>query len=150
MRNYNLYPQNPSINRGHWKSVEDNIIKWLRSGKYSDINIEYQARLVYENDKATRPEGMHFLVKFKVGNRIATLKELNEVDGSIEGPIDNDYLPNPSSSKKLSHAKRRLCFEISYFFNDSRLENFFDLPNHQKMILFSNKTFICDLINCGK
>jgi hypothetical protein len=100
MRNYNLYPQNPSINRGHWKSVEDNIIKWLRSGKYSDINIEYQARLVYENPKATRPEGMHFLVKFKVGNRIATLKEVNEVDGSIEGPIDNDYLPNPSSSKK--------------------------------------------------
>jgi hypothetical protein len=100
MRNYNLYPQNPSINRGHWKSVEDTIVKWLRSGKYSDTNIEYQARLVYENERAMRPEGMHFLVKFKVGNRIATLDELNKVDASIEGPIDSDYLPNPSSSKK--------------------------------------------------
>jgi hypothetical protein len=47
-----------------------------------------------------RPEGMHFLVKFKVGNRIATFDELNKVYASIEGPIDNDYLPNPSSSKK--------------------------------------------------
>jgi hypothetical protein len=81
--NEKLYPQNPSINRGHWKSVEDKIVKWLRSGKYSDANIEYQARLVYENDKAMRPEGMHFLVKFKVGNRIATFDELNKVNASI-------------------------------------------------------------------
>jgi hypothetical protein len=30
-----------------------------------------------------RPEGMHFLVKFKVGNKIAAFNELNKVDASI-------------------------------------------------------------------
>jgi hypothetical protein len=31
---------------------------------------------------------------------IATFDELNKVDVSIEGPIDSDYLPIPSSSQK--------------------------------------------------
>jgi hypothetical protein len=52
MRPYNVYPQNPSINSGHWTSVENHISKWLKTGQLNNANIEYQARLVYKNSES--------------------------------------------------------------------------------------------------
>jgi hypothetical protein len=109
MEDFNLYPQNPCINGGFWRSEESFFKRWLNC-KGGNRTIEFQARFIYENDESTRPIEIIFLIKFKIDNRVATTQEvercLGKGDNGLIQPINYEELQNPPPNQKPKPVSR--------------------------------------------
>ncbi|CAF1476938.1 unnamed protein product, partial [Didymodactylos carnosus] len=100
LRLHNVFPQNPSVNRGIWRQeYEAPMHSWVSQG--SCFTVDFQVRFLYEDESTPdRPSSMLVLIKFLHDGRLATTKEVWQVLGgrdSIVEPIIFDQVPNPPS-----------------------------------------------------
>ncbi|XP_024081852.1 uncharacterized protein LOC112126648 [Cimex lectularius] len=61
----NIIPQNPSVNRGEWKKIEDlTYAEVKKTGK-----VKMQVEPIYSGEKSTRPKSIYYRISSKNGNR---------------------------------------------------------------------------------
>jgi hypothetical protein len=74
----NLFPQNPSMNRGFFRTDFEALVqRFLTRYRECNARVDYQVRLCY-NANQTRPYGLFILVRYYIGDRLATAGELYE------------------------------------------------------------------------
>lgn len=94
MAYYNLFPQNPRINLGKWKSeVETHMSKFLRQNRNNYIDFKVTLRY---SGTSTRPTGLNFECRFYNGNRLVNARSIPMVGRHrVAANPYRGFMPNP-------------------------------------------------------
>jgi hypothetical protein len=77
---YNFFPLNPNINKGCFRSdFERSVRKFLEKYKNQNARADVQVRLLYNDRNSTRPSNIVILVRYYIGDRLATTIELRDI-----------------------------------------------------------------------